>query len=112
MIARRSAIVYAVEKSAAMAERARETTAALANARVIVADAEDLGLVRAHVPHADLVFVDIGGSTPAAKVLDVARWYEELYRPRALVVRSTYLNHFVAGLASVEPTRDPSSLTP
>ncbi|MBM3475763.1 MAG: hypothetical protein FJX75_21055 [Armatimonadetes bacterium] len=112
MIARRSALVYAVEKSAAMAERTRETTAGLANVRVIVADVEDLGLVRAHAPRADLIFLDIGGSTPVAKVLDVARWYQELYRPRALMLRSVHLNHFVAGLASVEPTRGPSSLTP
>jgi len=102
MIARRSALVHAVEKSAAMAERTRQTTAKLANVRVIVADAEDLGLVRAHAPRADLIFLDVGGSTPVAKVLDLARWYEELYRPRALVIRSVNLNHFVAGLASVE----------
>ena len=103
MIARKCALVYAIEKSAAMAERARETTAGLANVRIVVADVDDPGLVRLHAPRADIVFLDIGGSTPVAKVLDAARWYEELYRPRSLVVRSVYLSNFVAGLASVEP---------
>jgi len=102
VLARRCAFVYAVEKSPSMAERAREATQDLANVRVIVADAEDLGLVRAHAPQADLICLDLGGSSSVCKIWDVARWYRDLYQPRVLIVRSVYLNDFVADLASFE----------
>jgi precorrin-6B methylase 2 len=104
MLAEKCATVYAVEKAPAMAERAREATADLPNVRLIRASADDLALVRAHVPRADVVCLDIGGSTPFAKVLHRAREYRELYQPRVLIVRNVYLNNFVAGLASHEPT--------
>ena len=105
------ATVYAVEKSPAMAAKAREATAHLPNVRVIVASADDPGFVRAHVPRADVLGVDIGGSTPLVKVMHVARVYRELFQPRVLIIRSVYLNNFVAGLASSEPTYGPSIWT-
>ena len=104
VLAQNCTMVYAVEKSPAMAEKALAATAHLPNVQVIVASADDPGLVRAHVPRADVVCLDIGGSTPFAKVMHAAREYRELYQPRVLIMRSVYLNHFVAGLASVEPT--------
>jgi precorrin-6B methylase 2 len=110
-LAERCEWVYAVEKSAAMLEKARRATADLPNVRLFRADAEHPGLVRAHVPRADLVFLDIGGSAPAAQVLHLGHLYRELYQPRALVMRCVYLNNFVAGLASAETTYGPSIWT-
>jgi precorrin-6B methylase 2 len=107
LLARRCASVYAVEKSTSMAERARGATRDLANVKLIVADVEAPGLIRAQAPRADLIFQDIGGSTPVPKVYDIARRYRELYRPRVLVIRSVYLHDFVADLASVEGLRGP-----
>jgi precorrin-6B methylase 2 len=104
-LARRCARVYAVEKSAAMARRTEGATQDLPNVRLIVADVEEPGLIRAQAPHADLIFQDIGGSTPVPKVYDIARRYRELYCPRVLVIRSVYLHDFVADLASVEGRR-------
>lgn len=110
-LAERCERVYAVEKSAAMLEEARRATADLPNVRLFQADAEQPGIVRAHVLRADLVFLDIGGSAPAAQVLHLAHLYRELYQPRVLVIRCVYLNNFVAGLASSEPTCGPSIWT-
>ena len=102
VLSRRCAFVYAVEKSASMAERTRGVIHDLPNVKLIVADVEAPGLIRAQAPRADLIFQDIGGSTPVPKVYDIARRYRELYRPRALVIRSVYLRDFVADLASIE----------
>lgn len=110
-LAERCESVYAVEKSAAMLEKARRATADLPNVRLFRADAEQLGLVRAHVLRAGLVFLDIGGSAPAGQVLHVAHLYRELYQPRVLVMRCVYLNNFLAGLASAETTYGPSIWT-
>jgi len=102
-LARKCGQVYAVEKSPEMAERARIATAHLPNVRVVPVDAREPGLVRAHVPHADLVFIDIGGSTPARQVLQTAWVHGEMYQPRVMVIRSVNLNAFVASLSSFEP---------
>ncbi|MGQ9732230.1 MAG: class I SAM-dependent methyltransferase [Candidatus Zipacnadales bacterium] len=102
VLARVSNKVYAVEKSSAMAEKARAATARYPHVTIIVANADDLGIVRAHVPQADVICLDIGGSTPFPKVVHRAREYRELYQPRVLVMRSVYLNNFVAQLTSVE----------
>ncbi len=96
------ALAYGVEKSPEMAARARAATAHLPDVQIIEVDAREPGLVRAHVPHADLVFLDIGGSTPIRNVLQTARLYGDVYQPRVMVIRSVWLNTFVAGLASFE----------
>jgi precorrin-6B methylase 2 len=101
-LALKCARVYAVEKSPEMADLAREATAHSPNVTVIVADTEEPGLVRAYVPRADLVFIDIGGSTPLRVVIHAAWVYGNLYQPRAMVIRSVNLNAFVASLASFE----------
>ncbi len=110
-LAERCQRVYGVEKSAAMLQEARRATAGLSNVRLIRADAGEPGIVRAHVPEADVVFLDIGGSAPAAHVLHLAHVYRQLYQPRVLVMRCVYLSNFVAGLASSEPTYGPSIWT-
>ncbi|MBM3498707.1 MAG: hypothetical protein FJX74_08540 [Armatimonadetes bacterium] len=107
VLSRGCAFVYAVEKSASMAHRAQGAVQDLHNVRLIVADVEAPGLLRAHAPRADLIFQDIGGSTPVPKVYDIARRYRELYRPRVLVIRSVYLHTFVSGLASIEDQTPP-----
>jgi len=101
-LARKCAEVYAVEKSAEMAQRVRIATAHLPNVRVVEVDAREPGLVRAHVPHADLVFIDIGGSTPVRQVMQTAWVHGEMYQPRVMVIRSVNLNAFVASLSSFE----------
>ena len=67
MLARHARHVYAVEKSPEMARRARTITDALPNVTLIEVDAREPGLVRAHVPAADLIFVDIGARRPSAR---------------------------------------------
>lgn len=112
VLAKRCRAVHALEKSPSMAETARSAAADLPNVNVLTLSADAPGVVLAHVPRADLVFLDVGGSTPFVKTMHLARLYRELYQPRCLVLRCVYINNFVAGLASYEPTYGPSIWAP
>ncbi|HJN14601.1 MAG TPA: hypothetical protein QGH10_03880 [Armatimonadota bacterium] len=107
-LARKCGMVYGIEKSPQMAEVARNYCQYMPNVRVLAISSDSPGAVLVHAPRADLVFVDIGGSTPVKKVMHAARMYRELYQPRVLVIRCVYLSNFVAGLASSEPAYGPT----
>ncbi len=101
-LARRAARVFAIEQSAAAILRARRRCTEVANIEWLELDAFDTHEVAHRVPAAELVFIDIGGSTWPALALRAATIYHYLFRPRALVVRNVPLNGFVAAVASCE----------
>lgn len=101
-LARRAAQVIAVEQAPESLARAQERCAACRNIRWLVANAFDTAVILAEVPRADLVFIDLGGSSWPTIALRAAAVYHYLYHPRAMVVRNVALNDFVASIASCE----------
>jgi precorrin-6B methylase 2 len=112
-LARRAQRVIAVEKTTQPLDRARERCARCGNITWLQTDAFEPGEVLKLVPRADLVFIDIGGSTWPSLALRLAAIYRHMLRPRALVVRNVELNDFTAAVTSFEaeapagPWRDP-----
>ncbi len=101
-LARRAAKVVAIELTAHNCARLRTRFGATPNVGILQCDAWDLGTVAGRQPRADVVFIDVGGSAPAGRMLDLARKYRHLLGPRAMVLRNTELNDFVDSLASHE----------
>jgi hypothetical protein len=99
--------VIAVEKSAANVALARERCARYDNITFVNADAFDAGRVLAQTESAEVVFVDIGGSTGPGICLHLASTYRYLFRPRLMVIRNVELNDFVCGVGSCETTSRP-----
>lgn len=112
-LARRAQRVIAVEKTTQPLDRARARCGKLHNITWLQTDAFEPGEVLKLVPRADLVFIDIGGSTWPSLVLRLAAIYRHMLRPRALVVRNVELNDFAAAVTHFEdeappgPWRDP-----
>lgn len=112
-LARRARWVIAVEKTTQPLDRARERCVKHSNITWLQTDAFEPGEVLKLVPRADLVFIDIGGSTWPSLALRLAAIYRHMLRPRALVVRNVELNDFAAAVTGFEaeappgPWRDP-----
>jgi predicted O-methyltransferase YrrM len=112
-LARRCRLLVAVEKTSQSLERARLRCAGLDNIIWLQTDAFEMGQVAAATPRADLVFVDIGGSSWPSISLRLAAVARHMLRPRAIVIRNVELNDFVAAATSFEadaapgPWRDP-----
>lgn len=102
-LARRAARVLAVEHSAECLNRARERLASQTNVTWLCQDAFEAEALLAHVPGADLVFVDIGGSTWPSLALRLAALYRQVFRPRGVVIRNVGLNDFAAAIREFEP---------
>ena len=101
-LARRCAHVFAVEQAVQSLERGRIRCAARDNITWLALNAFDTGAVLSHVSQADLLFVDLGGSTWPTIAFRAAAVYHHLYSPRAVVVRNVDLNDFVASISSCE----------
>jgi predicted O-methyltransferase YrrM len=106
-LARRAARVIAVEQSAECLARARERCARCENVTWLCQDAFEAQELLAHTPGADLVFVDIGGSTWPSLALRLGALYRYVFRPRGLVIRNVGLNDFVAAVKSYEGEAGP-----
>lgn len=106
-LARRAQRVIAVEKTTQPLDRARERCGKLDNITWLQTDAFEPGEVLKLVPRADLVFVDIGGSSWPSLALRLAAIYRHMLRPRALVVRNVELNDFAAAVSSSEADAPP-----
>ncbi|NSW54525.1 MAG: methyltransferase domain-containing protein [Armatimonadetes bacterium] len=106
-LARRAGRVIAVEKSAACLDIARERCARHGNITWVHADAFDLGDVQSHTGRADLVFIDIGGSSWAWLALKLAGMYRQMFQPRVMVIRNVGLNDFVCAVDGSEPQAPP-----
>ena len=101
-LARRAERVIAVEKSAACLEIARDRCARRSNITWVNADAFELGEIQAHTSRADLVFLDIGGSSWAWLALKLAGMYRQMFQPRVMVIRNVGLNDFVCAVQGRE----------
>lgn len=106
-LAGRARRVIAVEKSAANVALASERCARFGNITFVNADAFDAGRVLAQTEGAEVIFVDIGGSTWPGICLHLASTYRYLFRPRLMVIRNVELNDFVCGVGSCESTARP-----
>lgn len=101
-LARRAARVVAVEQSAQCLARARERLGSFDNITWLCQDAFESEALLAHTPGADLVFVDIGGSTWPSLALRLAALYRQVLRPRGVVIRNVGLNDFAAAIREYE----------
>ena len=106
-LARGAAEVVAVEKVEQNIKRARERCRSLENIIWLKLDAFEAGEVAKVMSEADVVFIDIGGSTWPSIVLRAAAIYRHLFRPRAMVIRSVELNDFAAAVTSCESDAKP-----
>lgn len=101
-LARRVARVIAVEKTTQSLERGRERCADFDNILWLQCDAFETGEVAQVAPQADLVFIDVGGSTWPSIALRLAAIYRHMFRPRAIVIRNVELNDFVLAARDCE----------
>jgi predicted O-methyltransferase YrrM len=106
-LARHAAQVAAIDHAAPCIERARARCAKHDNILWLTLDAFDTDQIIKSAPRADLVFVDLGGSTWASLALRAAEIYHHLYQPRAIVIRNVALNDFAAAVTSCETDARP-----
>jgi SAM-dependent methyltransferase len=101
-LARRAALVVAVDSAPAVIAAARERNQGRGNIHFVAADADEVGRVAAVAGAADLLFVDVGGSSPPWIGYKLARQYRDMFLPRAVVLRSKELNDFVRAVTAVD----------
>lgn len=106
-LARKAGRVIAVEKSAACVDIARERCARHGNITWVNTDAFDLRDVQTHADRADIVFIDIGGSSWAWLALKLAGMYRQMFQPRVMVIRNVGLNDFVCAVEGSETQAPP-----
>ena len=102
-LARSARVVYAVEKGEDMLRQAREWVGPAEHVQFLQLDVREAERVRVYVPEADLIFLDIGGSSPFWQVVELGQRYRALFRPRALILRCVYLNDLIGSVATFEP---------
>jgi len=110
-LARRAALVVAVDAAPAVIAAARERNQGRDNIHFIAADADEVGRVAAVTGAADLLFVDVGGSSPPWIGYKLAKQYRDMFLPRAVVLRSKEFNDFVRAVTSVDEEAKPDTWT-
>jgi hypothetical protein len=111
LLARRARLVVAVDSAPQVVEVARTRIADTGNVRFIVADADEVGRVAALTGVADLLFVDVGGSSPPWTSYKHAKQYRDLFLPRAVILRNKELNDFVRAVKTADQEGKPDAWT-
>ena len=108
-LARRAALVVAVDAAPKVVSAARERNLGRDNIHFVAADADEVGRVAAVTGAADLLFVDVGGSSPPWIGYKLAKQYRDMFLPRAVILRSKELNDFVRAVSSVDEEAKPGA---
>lgn len=101
-LAARAGRVIAIEKTTQCIQRAQKRCANQGDITWLQVDAYELGQVRKATDRADMVFIDIGGSTRGWRVVKLAGMYRQMFRPSAMVLRNVGLNDLVAAVRGCE----------
>ena len=108
-LARRAALVVAVDAAPKVVVAARERNLGRDNIHFVAADADEVGRVAAVTGAADLLFVDVGGSSPPWIGYKLAKQYRDMFLPRAVILRSKELNDFVRAVTAVDEEAKPGA---